>query len=86
MRKGSGIWTSLFHLFPVVYLFFTHGLFSLEAQDDEERLSRILTKAAAYCEKVKGLALFYVCVENTKDKVFFYRSSQAVKESPYGDV
>jgi hypothetical protein len=55
-------------------------------QNGQEKLKQILNKTADYCERVKKIALYYVCIENTKDKVFFYRSSRSVKESPYGDM
>ena len=77
---------SLFFLIPIFLMFLNLTASSLNYPQDQERLDRILEKTAAYCERVKSIALFYVCVENTKDKIFYYRSSRAVKESPYGDT
>jgi hypothetical protein len=84
MRKG------LLKINPLLFLIFANFLFHaqtaalLNFPQGQERLDRILQKAAAYCERVKGIALFYVCVENTEDKIFFYRSSRSVRETPYG--
>lgn len=58
---------------------------SLNSQNNQEKLNQILNKTANYCERVKGIALFYVCIENTKDKIYFYRSSRSIRESPYGE-
>jgi hypothetical protein len=44
----------------------------LGAKDDEIGLKKILEETANYCEKVKGMALFYVCKEKITEKEFFY--------------
>jgi len=76
----------LFFLVPFHFLSHAQAALSLNSPHDQENLNRILEKTAAYCERVKEIALYYVCIENTKDKIFYYRSSQAVKESPYGNT
>jgi hypothetical protein len=86
MRKGPLKLNPLFFLIPVIFLLHVRTASSLNYPQDQERLDRILEKTAAYCERVKSIALFYVCVEITKDKIYYYRSSRAVKESPYGDM
>ena len=86
MREGLIKAKFLFLIIPLGLWFHSQAAFSLNSQNDQEKLNRILNKTANYCERVKKIALFYVCVENTKDKNFYYRSSRAVKESPYGDV
>lgn len=58
---------------------------SLNFQNEQEKLKQILNKSAVYCERVKKIALYYVCIENTKDKIYFYRSSRSIRESPYGE-
>ena len=40
---------------------------------DQVRLQRTLLSVAGYCEKVKRIALFYVCVEKMDDKEYFFR-------------
>jgi tetratricopeptide (TPR) repeat protein len=73
-------------LIPFSFLSFAQAAFSSSFPQNQEKLSLILRKTAAYCERVKGIALYYVCIENTKDKIFYYRSSRSVKESPYGNM
>ncbi len=75
----------LFLAIPFSFLFHAHTPASLNSQNNQEKLNQILNKTANYCERVKRIALYYVCVENTKDKIFFYRSSRSIKESPYGE-
>jgi hypothetical protein len=74
-------------LFLTAAVFSINGqnAFSLSRQEDPSRLNQILSQTAEYCERVKSIALFYVCIENIKDKIYFYRSSKSVKKSPYGD-
>jgi len=40
---------------------------------DEARLHQALLSVAEYCEKVKRMALFYVCAEKLADKEYFFR-------------
>ena len=75
----------LFLAIPLSFLFLAHTTASSNFQNNQEKLNQILNKTANYCERVKRIALFYVCVENTKDKIFFYRSSRSIRESPYGE-
>jgi len=75
----------LFLAIPLSFLLHAHTPASLNSQNNQEKLNQILNKTADYCERVKRIALYYVCVENTKDKIFFYRSSRSIKESPYGE-
>jgi hypothetical protein len=75
----------LFLAISLSILFHAHTPASLNSQNSQEILSQILNKTADYCERVKGIALYYVCIENTKDKIFFYRSSRSIKKSPYGE-
>jgi hypothetical protein len=41
-----------------------------------------LVKTASYCEKVKKIALFYVCTEKVQDKKYFYRKKVATTQVP----
>jgi len=86
MRKGSVILNPLFFLITSCFLSHAQAAFSSNFPQSQEKLSLILEKTAAYCERVKEIALYYICIENTKDKIFYYRSSQSVKESPYGQI
>ncbi len=86
IKRGSIKIHLLLFLIPFSFLSYAQAASSLNSPQDQEKLSRILEKTAAYCERVKEIALYYVCIENTKDKIFYYRSSQSVKESPYGET
>lgn len=70
---------------PLCCLFHAYTSSSLNSQNNHEELNQILNKTANYCERVKKIALYYVCIENTKDKIYFYRSSRSIRESPYGE-
>jgi hypothetical protein len=63
----------------------------LTCQTNRTQLNQLLKKSAEYCEKVKNIALFYVCLEKIKEKKYMYRTttservslSGAVVEKPY---
>ncbi len=44
-----------------------------EVSFDQARLRRALRSVAEYCEKVKRMALFYVCTEKVEDTQYFFR-------------
>lgn len=44
-----------------------------DVSPDQARLRQTLRSVAEYCEKVKRMALFYVCVEKMADKEYFFR-------------
>lgn len=56
------------------------------SQADEENLSKILNKTAKYCERVKSIALFYVCQEEIRDKANFYKVGSTMRTTPYGQL
>jgi hypothetical protein len=56
------------------------------SQADEPNLSKILNKTAEYCERVKSIALFYVCQEEIRDKANFYKVGSTMRTTPYGQV
>ena len=84
-RKGSVRIKPILLAISLSFLFHAHTVASLNSQNNQEKLSQILNKTADYCERVKKIALYYVCLENTKDKIFFYRSSRTIRESPLGE-
>lgn len=49
----------------------------LSLQEDQARLIRILNQTADHCEKVKNIALYYVCIETIKDRTYIYRTSSS---------
>lgn len=50
---------------------------------DQANLELILKKCADYCERVKSIALYYVCRERIIDKTNFYRIANTQRSSPY---
>ena len=72
-RKGSVRIKPILLAISLSFLFHAHTAASLNSQNNQEKLSQILNKTADYCERVKKIALYYVCLENTKDKKYFYR-------------
>jgi hypothetical protein len=46
----------------------------LKTKNSQEELSKILEKTGDYCEKVKKMALFYVCKEKIVKKRYFYKT------------
>jgi len=46
---------------------------SLSESSDQIKLDLILEKTGDYCEKVKNMALFYVCKEKVEDERYFHR-------------
>jgi len=53
---------------------------------DQEKLEIILRKSAEYCERVKSIALYYVCQEEIKEKTNFYLVSPFMRNSPFGNI
>lgn len=51
---------------------------------DQEELKIILKKCAEYCERVKSIALFYMCQEEIKEKAKVYRIADTLRTTPYG--
>jgi len=51
-------------------------------ENNEIELNRILAHTADYCEKVKNMALHYVCKEKILNKKYFYRVKEVLKRVP----
>ena len=45
------------------------------AEINQEQLKNILKKTAEYCEKLKKMALYFVCHENIEEKIYFYKKT-----------
>lgn len=54
---------------------------NLNVNQDQEALDAILKKTGDYCEKVKGMALFYVCQEKVEDERRFFGRRNLLKLS-----
>lgn len=53
-----------------------------DSDNNQELLKKILEKTASYCERVKKIALFYVCEEKIQDKKYLYRQKVATTRAP----
>jgi hypothetical protein len=51
-------------------------------ENHEKELKRILAHTADYCEKVKNMALHYVCKEKILNKKYFYRVKEVLERVP----
>lgn len=45
---------------------------------DQKQLKPILEKTGDYCEKLKGLALYFVCEENIQEKTYTFNQTWAI--------
>ena len=81
MKKRVALLSILFFILFSVQIY---GQTDNSKTGDKEELEIILKKCAEYCERVKSIALFYVCQEEIKDKTNIYRIANTVGISPYG--
>jgi len=85
MKKGITFKRILLLLIiPMILIITTQKASPKYYQTDQANLNQIMKKVAEYCERVKSIALFYVCKENIKDKRKFYRVSNTLRIKPYG--
>ncbi len=59
---------------------------NLQIDSNQDILKKILNRTRYYCEKVKSVALFYVCKENIKSKINYYTKGTRLKRDAYGEV
>jgi hypothetical protein len=52
-----------------------------DSTEDQKTLGTILKKTADYCERVKDIALFYVCKEKVEDERYFFSNRNLLKFS-----
>ena len=71
-------------LFLIIFSVQIYGQSNFSKNSDQAKLEFILKKCAEYCERVKSIALFYVCQEEIKDKTNFYRIANTWGISPNG--
>ena len=81
MRKNKTILLVIFIIFLSAQFFaWTEN----SNKNDQEELKIILKKCAEYCERVKSIALFYMCQEEIKEKTKIYRIADTLRTTPYG--
>jgi len=57
-----------------------------QVDSNQDILKQILNKTRRYCEKVKKVALFYVCKENIKSKINYYKRGTKLTRNQYGEI
>lgn len=62
----------------------TYSQLDNSKNSDQAQLELILKKCAEYCERVKSIAMFYVCQEEIKESTNFYRTTNTLRTTPYG--
>jgi len=58
----------------------------LKAEDDQVKLKKILKQTAEYCEKLKKMALDFVCHENIEEKTYSYKRVDTLSRSDVGSA
>lgn len=67
-----------FALFSVVAFSSLSYYEETAADNDQARLKEILEKTADYCERLKKMALHFVCHENINEKIYTYKAIETV--------
>ena len=49
--------------------------------EDAALLKQVMQKTGDYCERLKAVALYFVCHENMQEKVYFYIKKSSYKRS-----
>ena len=85
MKKGITFKRILLLLvIPMILIITTQEASPKYYQTDQANLSQIMKKVAEYCERVKNIAMFYICKENIKDRRNFYRVLNTLRIKHYG--
>ena len=73
--------------FLVFFFVFASGSLSFSqdttAENDQAKLKEILEKTADYCERLKKMALHFVCHENIDEKIFTYKRVETVSSDQF---
>jgi hypothetical protein len=83
---SAGMRKKLIYLLFPLFLLNTGNLCPFQKSTEEinqEKLKNILTKTAEYCEKLKKMALYFVCHENIEEKIYFYTKTKAFVSEDY---
>ena len=71
----------------LIFVLFTNQIYGQSDHSenrDQAQLELLLKKCAEYCERVKSIALLYVCQEEIQEKTNFYRIADTLRTTPYG--
>ena len=50
----------------------------IKTENDQAKLKEILEKIAEYCERLKKMALHFVCHENIEESIYTYKAVETV--------
>ncbi len=82
--------STIFFVAIVILIGFNQDISAKNSCEDnsQETLKQILDKTGEYCERIKKIALYYVCKENIAVKENLYRTVKNISPviNPYGDV
>lgn len=89
--KSKSFLFSIILLFSVLAIppgFTIPGQENLNENTGQQTLDTILEKTADYCERVKDIALFYVCKERVEDERYFFSNRNLLKfsEASSGEI
>jgi hypothetical protein len=76
---STGMRKKIIYLILPLFLLTTGNLCPFQkstAEINQEKLKDILKKTAEYCEKLKKMALYFVCHENIEEKIYFYKKTE----------
>jgi len=73
--------------FLIFFFVFASGSLSFSQEttkeNDQAKLKEILEKTADYCERLKKMALHFVCHENIDEKIFTYKRVETVSADQF---
>lgn len=82
-----GMRKKIIYLFMLLFFFNIGYLYpsqKVTAEVNQAKLKNILKKTAAYCERLKKMALYFVCDENIEEKIYFYNRTKVFVSEDYG--
>lgn len=83
---STGMRKKIIYLILPLFLLNTGNLCPFQkstAEINQEKLKNILKKTAEYCEKLKKMALYFVCHENIEEKIYFYKKTRIYVSKDY---
>lgn len=81
MRKKIIYLSMLLFFLNIGYLYPSQ---KVTAEVNQAKLKNILKKTAVYCERLKKMALYFVCNENIEEKIYFYNRTKVFVSEDYG--
>ncbi len=82
----TGMRKKIIYLILFLFLLNTGNLCPFQkstAEINQEKLKNILKKTSEYCDKLKKMALYFVCHENIEEKIYFYTKTRSIVSEDY---